>query len=115
MKKKEIVKDSNDFTRIIKKKNGSVNKSYIVNYEINKEDKTLFGITFVHNIGNAVLRNKLKRRTKQIIDNNKKIFKKGRNYIIIIRKEAINKSYQELESDLCILFHNLKEKKDEEK
>ena len=115
MKKIEIIKSPRDFTRIIKKKNGQVSNLFIINTEENKEGKTLFGITFVHNIGNAVLRNKLKRRVKQIIDNNKNIYQKGKNYIIIIRKEATVKTYQELEKGLCNLFSSLKEKEHEKK
>ena len=37
----------------------------------------------------------------------------NKNYIIIIRKDALNKSYKELEDNLISLFNKLKEKKDE--
>lgn len=110
MKKREIIQKSKDFTRIINKKNGIINSSFIINTEKNEDNKTLFGITFVHNIGNAVLRNKLKRRTKMIVDKNKNIYQKGLNYIIIIKKGAITKTYQELEKDLINLFLKQKEK-----
>ena len=113
MKKKEIIQKSSDFTRIIKKRNGIANESFIINTEENKNNKTLFGITFVHNIGKANLRNKLKRRTKSIIDNNKNIYQKGLNYIIIIKKEAITKKYCDLEEDLIKLLKKIKEKNHE--
>ena len=64
---------------------------------------------------NAVNRNKLKRQIKSIIDNNKNIYENNKNYIIIIRKDALNKSYKELEDNLISLFNKLKEKKDEKK
>ena len=115
MKKREIIKKTKDFTRIIKKRNGIANTSFIVDIEENKDNKTLFGITFVHNIGNAVLRNKLKRKTKAIIDNNKNIYQKNLNYIIIIRKEATNRTYQQLEKDLITLLQKVKEKTNEAK
>ncbi len=113
MRKKDIIKKSEDFTRIIKKKNGFSSSFFIIDTERNKEGKALFGITFVHNIGKAVIRNKLKRRIKAIIDNNKNSFEKGLNYIIIIKKEAINASYKELEKDLLKLFSKTKEKNNE--
>ena len=106
MKKKNIVKNKEDFTRIINKKNGYVNKYFIINEEVNNDLIPKFGITFIKNMCNAVNRNKLKRQIKSIIDNNK-------NYIIIIRKDALNKSYKELEDNLISLFNKLKEKKDE--
>ena len=37
MKKRNIVKSKDDFTRIINKKNGSVNKYFIINKETNND------------------------------------------------------------------------------
>ena len=99
--------------KIINKKNGSVNKYFIINKETNNDLIPKFGITFVKNMCNAVNRNKLKRQIKSIIDNNKNIYENNKNYIIIIRKDALNKSYKELEDNLISLFNKLKEKKDE--
>ena len=120
MKKKNIVKNKEDFTRIINKKNGYVNncfiyynKYFIINEEVNNDLMPKFGITFIKNMCNAVNRNKLKRQIKSIIDNNKNIYENNKNYIIIIRKDALNKSYKELEDNLISLFNKLKEKKDE--
>lgn len=113
MKKRNIVKSKDDFTRIINKKNGSVNKYFIINRETNNDLIPKFGITFVKNMCNAVNRNKLKRQIKSIIDNNKNIYENNKNYIIIIRKDALNKSHKELEDNLISLFNKLKEKKDE--
>ena len=113
MKKKNIVKNKEDFTRIINKKNGYVNKYFIINEEVNNDLMPKFGITFIKNMCNAVNRNKLKRQIKSIIDNNKNIYENNKNYIIIIRKDALNKSYKELEDNLISLFNKLKEKIDE--
>ena len=114
MKKKNIVKNKEDFTRIINKKNGYVNKYFIINEEVNNDLMPKFGITFIKNMCNAVNRNKLKRQIKSIIDNNKNIYENNKNYIIIIRKDALNKSYKELEDNLISLFNKLKEKKEED-
>lgn len=111
--KKNILKNKEDFTRIINKKNGYVNKYFIINEEVNNDLMPKFGITFIKNMCNAVNRNKLKRQIKSIIDNNKNIYENNKNYIIIIRKDALNKSYKELEDNLISLFNKLKEKKDE--
>ena len=71
MKKINIIKKSDEFSSIIKKRNGVANKYFILNIENNDSNIPKFGITFVKHIGKAVTRNKLKRRTKSIIDNNK--------------------------------------------
>lgn len=114
MKKTNIIKDNRDFTNIIKKRNGISNKYFILNKENNNLNKTMFGITFVKNIGNAVTRNKLKRRVKSIIDNNENIYQNNKNYIIIIKKDAKDAKYIDLESNLIDIFNKIKEKTYEE-
>ena len=84
----------------------------------NKEkntDITKFGITFTKHIGNAVTRNKLKRRIKNIIDTNPKMYNKQTTYIIIAKKTTLDLTYQELERELIYLFNKLKGEKNEEK
>lgn len=113
MKKLNIVKKSKDFDRIIKKREGLVNNTFILNIEDNDDNIPKFGITFTKNLCNAVNRNKLKRKIKSIIDNNKNIYQNNKNYIIIIRKGALTKNYQELETELVSLFKKVKEKRNE--
>lgn len=115
VKKQNIIKKSNDFNRIITKRNGKANKYFIINKEKNNDNISKFGITFVKKFGNAVTRNKMKRRIKSIIDNNKKIYQNNQNYIIIIRKEAINLPYKELSQQLINLFTKLRENNYEKK
>ncbi len=104
MKKINIIKKSDEFSSIIKKRNGVSNKYFILNIENNDSNITKFGITFVKHIGNAVTRNKLKRRTKSIIDNNKNIYQDNKKYIIIIKKDAVDITYQEMEKQLISIF-----------
>ena len=67
-----------------------------------------FGITFTKHIGNAVTRNKLKRRIKAIIDNNKNAYQKNKIYIIIAKQSTLDLKYNELEKELINLFQKLK-------
>ena len=62
--------------------------------------KPNFGIAVGKKIGNAVIRNKMKRIFRNIIDNNRLLFKKFHNYIIIIRKEATTAPYNILEKEM---------------
>ena len=112
MKKKEIIKKSNDYTKVINKNNKLKNKYYSLFYI--KSDNTLFGISIPKKIGNAVIRNKNKRQIKNIIDNNKNNIQNGYNYVIIIRKEILSLSYQEKEQELINLFKNIGEKNEKQ-
>ncbi len=107
MKKKEIIKKSNDFTKVINKNNKLKNKYYSLFYT--KNDKTQYGISIPKKIGNAVTRNKNKRQIKNIIDNNKNYIQDGYNYVIIIRKEILNLDYKEKEQELINLFKKIGE------
>ena len=104
MKKINIIQKKEEFSKIIKKRKGVSNKYFILNIEQNQEDIPKFGITFVKHIGNAETRNKLKRRTKSIIDNNKDIYHKNNKYVIIIKKEAKQLTYQEMEKQIIDIF-----------
>lgn len=114
MKKQNIVQKSEDFNRIIKKRQGKASKYFIINQEYNNEI-TKFGITFTKHIGNAVTRNKLKRRIKSIIDNNENITKKKTTYIIIAKKTTLDLTYQELEKELIYLLNKIKGENNEKK
>ena len=107
MKKQNIVKKSKDFNTIIKKRNGKSNNYFIINKDKNSENISKFGITFIKHIGNAVTRNKIKRRIKSIIDNNK-VYEKGYSYIIIAKKTVLDLKYNEMEKELINLFNKLK-------
>lgn len=100
MKKYEIVKEHHEFDDVLK--NGSCKKCIYV-YIYNKDNNlniSRFGIAAGKKIGNAVTRNKVKRRYRMIINNNKNMFKKGKDYIIIVKGSAVNASYEQLNKDI---------------
>lgn len=116
MKKINIVKKNEDYNRIIKNCKPYKYNDYIAYLEKNNDSIFHFGFSVGKKIGNAVTRNKYKRRIKNILD--KLIFKNGFNCIIIVKKGILNKSFQEMESDLFELLNRMniiKEKKNEEK
>lgn len=116
MKKINIIKDSRDFTRIIKNNKAYKYKDYIIYLERTNDSFYKFGISVGKKIGNAVTRNKIKRQLKSIID--KKDYQKGFNCIIIVGKGILEKEYKKRENNLYEAFSNLniiKENKYEEK
>ena len=63
-----------------------------------------YGITVPKKTGPAVTRNKIKRRVKNIIDNNKKVVHNGYEYVIIIKKGILELTYKEMEKELLKLI-----------
>jgi len=105
MKRQEMIKDKSLFNKIIKTGKFTKNSKYIVYSLPNSDPKINFGIAISKKVGNAVTRNHLKRQTRAIIDNKRKLFKNGFNYIIMIRKSCQNSKYSELEQALKDLLH----------
>lgn len=104
MKRIETIKDQKLFNNIIR--NGKfIKNNFFVIYKIRKEeDKINYGIAVSNKLGKAVVRNKLKRQTRAIIDNHRNLFKNAHNYIIMIRKGSVGVDYQVLERALVELL-----------
>lgn len=105
MKKINILKNSRDFTRIIKNNDPYKNKNFIIYVEKTEDPIYHFGLSVSKKLGNAVVRNYQKRRLKSVLD--KKDYKKGFNCIIIVRKNVLGLSYQELEQSLFDIIKKL--------
>ena len=108
MKKKDIIKNKNEYTEIINKCLYKKNNYYVIYYRRNNNNNR-YGISIPKKTGKAVLRNKLKRRIKNIIDINKFILPKNYDYVIISRKRLIELNYQEMELHLISLIKKIGE------
>lgn len=104
MKKVNIVKEKKDFDRAFKKRNQvSCKYAYMYIYD-NNLNKYRFGICVSKKTGNAVVRNKLKRRVKDIIDKSALQFL-NKDYIIVLKKSAKDAEYLELKGEIIKLFN----------
>ena len=105
MKKENILKENYDFQRIIKSNRPYKSKNYIIYIEKNNEESYHFFFSFGKKIGNAVVRNKLKRQLKNIV--RKKDYQNGFNCIIIVSSNILTKSFEEKEKELLRIFNDL--------
>lgn len=103
MKKIEIIKSSREYTEIINQNKAKKSKYFSIYYRKNNENNR-YGITVPKKTGTAVIRNKIKRRVKNIIDNNKKSVQSGYDYVIIVKKGILELTYQEMEKELLKLI-----------
>ena len=108
MRKLYIVKRKDEFDSIINECPFKKNNSFIIYYKDNKYLYDRFGISVGKKIGNAVVRNTYKRKIRSIIDNYKKNYNNQEDYIIILRRSALNISYSELEKDFNSVMQNIR-------
>ena len=115
MKKLNIVKSSEEFTRIIKEIKPYRYAGYLVFIEHKPVENYEFGISVSRKVGPAVVRNRIKRQFKSIIDKNN--YQNTFKCIIIIKKEALDREYHALEAELrkCFLESNILEDGNEKK
>ena len=107
MKKHNIVKNNYEFNSIIRNGKSKKNKYFIIYYANNVLEKYRFGISVGKKIGNAVIRNRYKRKIRSIVDNNKKYYQKNIDYIIIMRKACIDASFIEMENKYIVLIKDI--------
>lgn len=104
MKKKYVVKHSRDFENIIQNGKCKKNRSFIIHHKPNDLPFDKYGISVSKKLGNAVFRNKYKRIIRNIVDNYKKSYINNEDYIIILRRGGVEKSFQDLERDFLNLM-----------
>ena len=106
MKKIDIIKSSDEYTEIINNGKTRKNKYYSLFYR-NNNNNNRYGITIPKKLGNAVLRNKTKRRVKNIIDQNKNTIQNSYDYVIIVKKGILELTYLEMEKELLKLMKSI--------
>lgn len=113
MKKINIIKKNEDYQRILTKTIPLKGKGYRLYIEKNNLDNYYFGFSIGKKIGCAVVRNKIKRQTKSILDKFK--YKNGFNCVVMATKNILNLDYQEMANDLNELVEKGKIKVNHEK
>ena len=106
MKKKNIIQKEMEFTRIIKNCPYVKNNYFVIYYQPNNAYNR-YGISVPKKTGKAHIRNKIKRRIKNIIDLHEKQMHNSFDYVIIIRKRLVELNYQEIELNLINLFKKI--------
>jgi len=115
MKKINVVKSNEDFNDIMNTGKCVKNRYFVLYSKKNNLEKYRFGITVGKKVCNAVNRNKLKRKIRNILDNHKNLYSNSKDYIIIIRKSCLDEDYSTLEDNLIYLLKKIeKENRDYE-
>ena len=116
MKKINILKNNKDFNSIISTRKSIKDNNVVIYFRKNNLNIYRIGISAGTKLGNAVVRNHLKRQIRTICDIHKNKYAKGYDYIIIVRKSCLNINFSDIsESIYNILTKIEKENNNEEK
>lgn len=92
------LKKNIEFQRVYSAKHITGNRTFTLFYKKNNLDYPRIGFTITKKVGNAVTRNKIKRRLREINREHFLKLKPGYDYVLVVKKVAVDLSYKELES-----------------
>ncbi|GAB5378208.1 MAG: ribonuclease P protein component [Acuticoccus sp.] len=68
------------------------------------------GFTVTKKVGNAVVRNRIRRRLRALCDEEAGAFASGNDYVIVARRAALTAPFAELRAELCGALHVARKK-----
>lgn len=110
MKRNEMIKNKKDFTGLIHSKNFHKSDMFVIYIRKSNLEKSHFGIAISKQFGTAVARNKAKRQTRYLIDQNRFLFPKYQDYIIMIRNKCASSTFQQMEAQFIALLKGINKK-----
>lgn len=97
MKEQTTVKENYEFRRMYAKGKSGISSCLVVYYRPNRRDHNRLGVTVSTKIGHAVIRNRIRRRFREIFRLSQPKMKQGYDFIIVARTRASHVTYRELE------------------
>ena len=91
------VKENYEFRRIYRKGKSAVAPTMVLYCQRNRQGRTRLGVTVSTKLGKAVVRNRVRRRLREIWRLHKKDMEQGWDIILVARVRAVETSYQKLE------------------
>ena len=91
------VKENYEFRRIYRKGKSVVSPTMVLYCQRNRQGRTRLGVTVSTKLGKAVVRNRVRRRLREIWRLNLKDMEPGWDIILVARVRAIEAPYQKLD------------------
>lgn len=112
MKKVYSLKTNEEFKKVYKEGKNYWNRNLILYIKGNDLEYNRIGYSITKKVGNSVVRNRVRRRLKEIYRLNADGFKSGYDMIIIPKNNTRDISYRELESAMLHILKLAKIKKE---
>ena len=97
MSRHESLRTSRDFTRLYRRGKKSVSNEMVLYVLKGKEEYSRIGYSISKKIGKAVVRNRIKRKLREIFRSRKDRFNDNYDIVIVVRKNSVDATYQRLD------------------
>ncbi len=94
------IRKKKDFQAVYSEGKRYFTKNFIIFIRKNGLDYPRLGITVTRKYGKAVKRNRMKRLIREFFRQNKKLFKVGYDYLIVVKRDCDLKNYWQVKEEL---------------
>lgn len=98
MKVRYTLKKNSDFRRLYNKGKSAANPYMVIYCRKNGRDVNRLGYTVSTKLGHAVVRNRVRRRFREIYRLNSPAFNKGWDIVVVARTRAVGADYKKMNS-----------------
>ena len=99
------IKANDDFATTIKKGKTQRDQSYVIHYNTTSLNYTRVGISVSSKLGNAVVRNHIKRQIRSMCDELIDYEKQSLDIVIVAKQEFLNRTYDDNKMSLKQLLN----------
>ena len=96
---------SREYAQVYRRKQVHVNKYLVMYIKPNGLDVTRFGFSVSKKVGKSVVRNRYRRRLKELCRRHLDQLEKGYDVVLVARPAAVNVNHEKLQRALRHLFH----------
>ena len=107
MKRAVTLKENHEFRRLYQKGKSAVGGGMVVYCRKNRMDHNRLGITASVKLGHAVVRNRVRRRLREIVRHNASCLPSGYDIVIVARTAAVEAEFAALEKSFRTLTGRL--------
>lgn len=107
MKFSQSLKNNYEFRRLYARGKSAVTGHIAVYCRRGRRNINQLGLTVGKKVGNAVIRNRVRRRLKEIYRLHENEFRRGFDIVVVARVKSRDADYRQLETDMLRLFKKL--------
>jgi ribonuclease P protein component len=94
------LRNASEFQSVYEKAAKKTSRSFVVFILANGRDQSRFGLTTPRRLGNAVIRNRIKRRIREILRTSWRLLPAGFDVVVNPRRSVYERDFAELRSEL---------------